>query len=574
MKFINKLFVALALMLSIAACSDVFELDEFLDNPNEVTEQAAGVDFLYNQIQLTFRNIYSNSHFITDELTRLVAMQSFNYNNELGPATGNGIWTNFYAGLLPDVQAMDALASERGLDIHSGTAKIMQAYAMTTMVDLFGSIPFSDAAQGAAEVQVLNPSLDSGDSVYAAAEALLDEAIGQLTGTMAAAPEFDLFYGGDVASWITLANTMKLRMAANMLLVDGSAAGKVASLAAGDIIDEASEDFVFQFGTERDDPNSRHPFYNSQYENADGGYQSNYFMWLLCCEKEVQDPRTRYYFYRQVSDIFTQDANAFSCLAVEDWDEESVAASIPPHYQTVDERMPFCYASSNGYYGRDHANGSGIPPDGPIRAVYGLYPGGGKWDGETFTTVQNSGTDGGRGAGIWPILTASNVAFMRAEAALAGSGEDARALLEEGVRLSIAKVLSFEGISGGDFSETVTNPVTEEVEARGTVFGPSSADIEEYVGVVLDLFDNSSDKLDVVMKEYLISLPGNGLDSYNAYRRTGKPNNMQPIQDAQTIDPFPSSILLPADHVNLNINGVQKTLGDKVFWDNGSATPR
>ena len=572
MKHLNKLYVALAFTLVIGACGDVFELDEFLDNPNAVTEEAAGVDFLYNQVQLSFSFIFSNAHFITEGLTRLDAMQSFNYNNALGPTSGNGIWNNFYAGLLPDINAMNTLAEERGLDIHAGTAKVMQAFAMTTMVDLFGDVPFSEAVKGAAEDQVLNPTLDSGDAVYAAANALLDEAIAQLSGSTAARPAFDNFYGGDPASWVTLANTLKLRMANNTRLVNG--AGAVASLAAGDIIDDPSEDFIYKFSSNRANPDSRHPFYTSQYEANDGGYQSNYFMHLLCCEKEVEDPRIRYYFYRQVNDIFAEDPNAFSCLGVEDWDEESVASAIPPHYQAVDVNMPFCYATANGYYGRDHGNGSGIPPDGPIRTVYGLYPGGGKWDGDTFSTVQNSGEDGGKGAGIWPIVTASSVAFMRAEAALAGSGEDARALLEEGVRQSIDLVLDFESVSPGDFSETITDPITGEDVARGERFGPSSADIEEYVGVVLDLFDNSSDQLDVIMKEFLISLPGNGIEAYNAYRRTGKPNNMQPIQDAQTIDPFPTSILLPSDHVNLNINAVQKTLGDKVFWDNGSAATR
>jgi len=580
MKFLNKIYITFALAIMFSACGDVFELDAFLPDPNSVTEDAAGVDFLYNSLQIAFAgdlrdgrgSIYSQSHFLTEGLVRLDAMQSFNYNNALGPTAGNNIWNNFYAKFLPDAQALSALADERGLDIHSGTTKIMQAFAMTTMVDLFGDIPYSEATKGAAEDQVLNPTLDSGDSVYSAAGALLDEAIGQLSGTNAAAPAFDNFYGGDPAKWITLANTLKLRMANNTRLING--ANAVATLAAGDIIDTPGEEFVYQFSTNRANPDSRHPFYTAQYENNDGGYQSNYFMYLLCCEKEVMDPRTRYYFYRQVSDIFAEDANAFSCLAVEDWNEESVASAIPPHYQAVDPNMPFCFAASNGWYGRDHGNGSGIPPDGPIRAVYGLYPGGGKWDGNTFGTVQNSGEDGGKGAGIWPIVTVSSVAFMRAEAALAGSGEDARAFLEEGVRQSINTVLGFESVSGGDFSETVEDPITGEQVERGVQFGPSTADIEEYVGIVLDLFDNSSDQLDVVMKEFLISLPGNGLEAYNAYRRTGKPNNMQPIQDIQTIDPFPTSILLPSDHVNLNINAVQKSLGDKVFWDNGSAVTR
>lgn len=39
-------------------------------------------------------------------------------------------------------------------------------------------------------------------------------------------------------------------------------------------------------------------------------------------------------------------------------------------------------------------------------------------------------------------------------------------------------------------------------------------------------------------------------------------------------DAFPRSMLLPANHVNQNANVSQKTIGDLVFWDNGSAPVR
>ena len=104
--------------------------------------------------------------------------------------------------------------------------------------------------------------------------------------------------------------------------------------------------------------------------------------------------------------------------------------------------MPYCIASINGYFGRDHGNAAGIPPDGPVRAVYGLYPAGGNFDDNSFDFTQNAGTDGALGEGIAPIMLSSWVDFMRAEIALASSG-DARALLESGMKKSMDKVFSF-----------------------------------------------------------------------------------------------------------------------------------
>jgi hypothetical protein len=35
-------------------------------------------------------------------------------------------------------------------------------------------------------------------------------------------------------------------------------------------------------------------------------------------------------------------------------------------------------------------------------------------------------------------------------------------------------------------------------------------------------------RLNVIVSEFMVSLYGNGIDAYNAYRRTGAPTTMQP----------------------------------------------
>jgi hypothetical protein len=577
MKYLNKLFLVFLLGFTLSSCSDLTELD-LLDNPNAVTPENAGIDFLYNNIQLQFRNFHNGFHFDIDGIVRYTCDVNFTYAAALPPTDGNGQWLDAYADLFPDMDALIALAQERELNVYEGNTKVMKAYVMTTLVDFFKDVPYTEAGQG---TDVISPSADEGSTIYAAADALLDEAIGLLE-QGGASPIADIYYGGSTSNWITLAKTLKLRNALNTRLVNSGAGSTIQSLVGGgDIIDQNSESFVFQYGQERDDPASRHPFYNNHYENGDGDYMGNYIMWLMCCEKldadenVVVDPRIRYYFYRQVPESYGLDATVYGCHLSEEPDDIDLSSPVLAHYASVDPRLPYCVASDNGYYGRDHMNGQGIPPDGPIRTVYGLYPGGGKWDGDTYQIVQNGGVDGGTGKGLMPIITASSVDFMRAEAALtAGTGEDARALLESGVRKSIADVFAFQSVSPSDFSETVFDPIEGVDKARGDVFGADDDDIETYVAQVLENYDNASDKLDVVMKEAYISRFGNAVETYNAYRRTGKPNNMQPAIDALAADAFPRSMLLPANHVNQNANATQKTIGDLVFWDNGSAPVR
>lgn len=571
MKFINK-FLLLALIVGFIACDSELDLQ---DNPNAVTPERASVADLYNNIQLDFADIYDQAQDEGGALARMYHMGSFTYQAATAPNTFDFLWQRAYADLFPDIDALLALTEERGLDVHSGSVKVLRAYTLMALVDNFGNIPFSEAGQG---TNVISPVQDDAASVYAAAVALLDEAVAQLSSTSAAGPANDLFYGGDKDKWIRAANSLRMRAAITTRLVDpsGAAATFNSVVSSGNFIADASDDFQFQFGAQRTNPNSRHPLYNNHYELGDGDYIANYYMWKLRADKldangnPVIDPRIRYYFYRKVGESYGLDATIYSCnfgipTGLED------TRFTPAHWEAVDSRLLYCLGWEDGYYGRDHGNGSGIPPDGPIRTSYGLYPAGGQFDDDSFQDTRQNGTTGGLGEGIFPILLSSFVDFMRAEAALTlGTGEDARALLESGIRKSIAKVQSFEGLVASDLNRTIIRRGVE-INIR-EAFVPTAEDIDAYVAHVLGTYDaaDATRQLDIVATEYYLALWGNGLEAYNLYRRTGFPGNMKPAVEPAPGD-FTSSFFYPSVHVNRNANANQKSLTDRVFWDDGSA---
>ena len=570
MKYINKLVMVL-MVVAVTSC-DIAELD-LLDNPNAVSPENASINDLLVSIQGSFDGLIQGMDGFAGGVTRMTAMTPFSvydYTNATQPTNYNGIWNNAYAGLFPDVDALISIADDRQLDIHSGMAKIMKAYVMISMVDFFGNVPFTQAGQG---TEVISPTADDGASIYAAAEALLDQAISQLSGSNAAKPTTDTYFNGDPDAWVKAANTIKLKMAVTTRLVDGGAAGKINSLiAGGNLIDESSEDFHTNYGNTRNNPNSRHPRYNEHYETTDGGYLGNYFMWQLVGDKRdaednpVTDPRLRFYFYRQVKDAETLDKNEYSCHFT-DLPDQNLK---PAHWAAVDPNIPYCVLP-NGYFGRDHINGEGIPPDGNLRTVWGLYPAGGQFDDDSYGEAQQSGTTGGMGQGIRPILLSSYTYFLRAEADLTmGTDDDARDMLEKGIRASISKVIGFKSLVPSTMSRAIVNPTTGESRTVEEIYVPTSEDIDAYVNFVLESYDAADDdgKLDIIMKEYYIALWGNGLESYNNYRRTGKPNNMAPTLEPNP-GPFIRSAYYPADHVNRNANATQKELTMQVFWDTG-----
>ncbi len=577
MKLLNKLLLVVAIT-AFFACDDVFEID-LQDNPNRLSPEQAGVEFLYNNIQNEFRNIVSGSSTgvgtLTSDLARMTAMTDFTYVAAVGPTSYNGLWNNVYADLFPDVSALQDIATETGLDVHAGSAQIMKAYSTMVLVDLFGNVPFSEAGLGA---ENLNPRADDAAGIYGEIETMLDEAIAILDGTTAPAPDVDNFYNGDPDKWITLAKTLKLRLAVTARLVDPSTAtNKInALLTDGDLIDAESEDFQYNYGNQRTNPNNRHPYYNNFYENDDGTYLSNYYMWLVGFDKDVDDPRLPFYFFRQETNMVREvetNPNAFDCIFTAVPPTEDLTIK-PPHYQAdnaagypLAEDHPFCLASLNGYFGRDHGNGSGIPPDGPIRTAAGLYPAGGSYDAGQEGDVQNLGTDGALGQGIAPIMLSSFAYFLRAEAAQTLSTNDnARTMLEMGIRASMDKVLGFADLVDLSFS-VGSDPVTgEDIPASSTL--PTAQDVEDYVTFVLAEYDaaDATGQLNVIMREYYLALWTNGLEAYNAYRRTGMPLGIQPLL-VESSEPFITRMLYPSDYIQLNTNAEQQSITGLIFWD-------
>ncbi|MEQ1623389.1 MAG: SusD/RagB family nutrient-binding outer membrane lipoprotein, partial [Sediminibacterium sp.] len=79
-------------------------------------------------------------------------------------------------------------------------------------------------------------------------------------------------------------------------------------------------------------------------------------------------------------------------------------------------------------------------------------------------------------------------------------------------------------------------------------------------------------RLNIIMKEYYIAAWGNGVETYNSLRRTGKPDNIQLVVTTASPGVFMRSFTYPSVYMNRNLNApTQKTPGtaaNKVFWDN------
>lgn len=559
-KFKNKISLTLASIILVFATScETLELD-LLDTPNQVT--SGNVELFLNAMQIDFADWLEQVTEEAAEVVRLKHMFGPTYDNAYGPTAFDAHWF-IYNNFIADARAMVPLAEEQELFIHAGIAKVLEAYIMVTLVDNFADVPYSEAINS----DIFNPNVDSGADIYAAMFILIDDAIADFNKASLSSPANDLFYGGDTGKWIKFANSLKLKMYLTTGLVDGSAAASINALIVADnFISNESDDMEFSWGTNVLSPDSRHPNYGPNYDNATSSndYMSNYLMKLMVFEKSFVDPRVRYYFYRQVSSN-TTDVNEQFCIA----------APKPGHYGAND---PFCNpnhpGNSSGYWGRDHGQAAGIPPDGFLKTTFGIYPVGGQFDADQAAPVEQG--MGGGGAGISPVILTSYVHFMRAAAALElGTSDNARTQLEAGIRASMEKVFSFESeinLSEIAFPDDPDTPlVNEELLISDFILseGDKVIAVDNYVTQTLALYDAASaaNKLDLVIKEYYIALFGNGMEAYNNYRRTGSPNNLQPAILASP-GVFIRSFIYPSNFVNVNSVVDQKTDNTmRVFWD-------
>ncbi|MCA4899641.1 MAG: SusD/RagB family nutrient-binding outer membrane lipoprotein [Bacteroidota bacterium] len=557
MKNIRKKVVLLLLVALGFSC----ELPNDTVDPSRLQPQAADPDFLLNSIQLNFASFYNSASNNTDQLVRMQAMTGgFRYQNAISPASTNGLWGWAYQTALININTLIPIATARNFTTHVAMAKIFEAYIYLTLVDIYGDVPQSEALKGTN----FNPKLDNAADVYAYAITRLTEARTELAKTgndVGRLPASDFYYPGLGAAartnWTAVANTLELKAQMNLRMVSASAADtRVDQLLASNIIDTEAENFTFKWGTATV-PDSRHPLYNQYYgpnAGSAGGYIANYFLNELFRGRGVQDPRWRYYFYRQVGSIVPSNTvPAFDIKAL-----GCAPGAPPPHYQAVG--AVYCVFEP-GFYGRDHGDNSGTPPDGPVITCAGVYPAGGRPDNNsTANTAYNTPSqrgNGANGAGISPIWMSFYTNFLRAELlARRGDPTGAETQMLAGINGSITQVKNF-------------------AVSRGQAVTPASLEpsTSAYIAAVQTAYSAATNKLDVIGREFYVSLWGNGVEAYNSYRRTSAPRGFQPtLQTGE--GPWVRSFVYPLSYTSLaNPNAVKDpNVTNKVFWDTNPET--
>jgi hypothetical protein len=214
---IYSIITLLVLLTVITSCKKKFFYDKINEDPTALNTPEPTVLLPAAEANLAY--------FYGGDLGRLAGVITQQMNGSSNQWVGIGqlynisddetdnCWNSLYTTTLNNLDKMGVYAQGKGNIYYAGMAKILTAYTMTTITDMWGDAPYSEAFKGAGN---LKPSYDKQDAIYAKMHTLIDEGITALETDPAKAGVLpgseDFIYKGEVANWIKFAHALKARM--------------------------------------------------------------------------------------------------------------------------------------------------------------------------------------------------------------------------------------------------------------------------------------------------------------------------------------------------------------------------
>lgn len=210
---------------------------------------------------------------------------------------------NLYGGPMNDLAVMIAAADES--PHYKGVCQVLLAYSGQACTDLWGDIPFTKAFQGANAIQ---PGYDTQEQAYAAINAMLDDAIANLSAANSdlSPGSDDLIYGGDLSLWIKAAHALKARNAIHLVKRNPSLAS-TAIEEAGAALGSNAEDMQVYFGTVETEAN---PWYQFNDQRGDVNFGTT----LGTMMTGLNDPRLPFYAVADDSGRYDQGESVMGAL--------------------------------------------------------------------------------------------------------------------------------------------------------------------------------------------------------------------------------------------------------------------
>ncbi|MBQ0123132.1 MAG: SusD/RagB family nutrient-binding outer membrane lipoprotein [Bacteroidales bacterium] len=263
MKNIFKaLFTAAAVLLLMSSCTGKFE--EMNISPNSPSSSTADpkMEFQYALSRsICYRNTYQS-----DELIMFTEFCEYDANTtqaradyDITDADTGDMWSRGYS-TLKELNNIIRISGEDPLYANLiQMAKIWRCWVMLRTTDIYGDIPYSEAASDDAHL----PKYDTQKEVYYLMFTELKDAADALDASKAnTVGDYDLIYQGDAAKWKKFANSLRLRMACRIADVDPSkAATEAAAAISAGVMTSNADGAYMTMGAESNSDYTWNPIY-------------------------------------------------------------------------------------------------------------------------------------------------------------------------------------------------------------------------------------------------------------------------------------------------------------------------
>ncbi len=222
MKRISQIFlVAVGIVLTFGGCAQFLDVNT---DPNALSKVSLGS--LLSVAELHHSQAHANVALTTSFWTQQQASIRANESDTQLPEGIDAAWSSLYLRSMMHGSRLITQAQESKAPTYEGIGKILMAANLGLASDTWENVPYTDAFKGAAGTI----KYDSQQQCYQAITRLLDEgiaALGQAPGDSVPGVN-DLYFKGDRAKWIRVANTLKARYALHLSAKGAQAAGQSA----------------------------------------------------------------------------------------------------------------------------------------------------------------------------------------------------------------------------------------------------------------------------------------------------------------------------------------------------------
>lgn len=124
----------------------------------------------------------------------------------------SGEWDRLFLSIR-DAKSLEEIAVANGNSSYEAVSLIMQSWMFQILTDMWGDVPFSQAAKALGEDPVFGPSYDSQEEIYNGLLDNLERANTLLSAGDLLSIKGDIIFDGDLEKWRKFANSLHLRVA-------------------------------------------------------------------------------------------------------------------------------------------------------------------------------------------------------------------------------------------------------------------------------------------------------------------------------------------------------------------------